>query len=65
MNSSTILWRVGLYLLSRIIAFEQAKGINVVLTLLIFIYALWNVRINKSLRYDYHISSPFAFPFIY
>jgi hypothetical protein len=32
---------------------------------LIFIYALWNVRINKSLRYDYHISSPFAFPFIY
>jgi hypothetical protein len=31
---------------------------------LIFIYVLWNARINELLKYDYHIH-PFVFPFIY
>jgi hypothetical protein len=40
---------VGLYSLSRILAFKQAKSINVILILLILIYVLWNARINELL----------------
>jgi hypothetical protein len=64
MNSIPVPFTLDCILLSRILAFEQAEGINVILTLLIFIYILWNAKINKLLRYDYHIHS-FAFPFIY
>ena len=49
-----------LYSFFRVLAFEQAEGINVILTLLIFIYVLWNARINELLRYDYYTYS-FAF----
>jgi hypothetical protein len=62
--SGCILFTLDCILLSRILTFEQAEGNNVILTLLIFIFALWNARINKLLKYDHHIL-PFIFPFIY
>jgi hypothetical protein len=60
MNSNTVLFRLDC-IHSRIFAFEQAEGINVILTLLIFIYVLWNERINELSEHDYHI---FFFAFL-
>jgi hypothetical protein len=53
MNSSTVLFTLGLYLLSRIHTFEQTEGIIVMLILLIFAYVLWNTNMNELVRCNY------------
>jgi hypothetical protein len=54
MNSNTVLFTLDC-IHSRIFAFEQAKGINVILALLISVYVLWNERINELSKHNYHI----------
>jgi hypothetical protein len=63
MNSNTIQFALNC-IHSRIFAFEQVKGINVILASLIFIYVLWNERINELSKHDYHICF-FAFLSLY
>jgi hypothetical protein len=63
MNNSTILFTL-ICNLSRINTFEQAKGINVIQILLIFIHILWNVNMNGSMSYTCY-SHLFVSLFIY